>query len=77
MLTCQELTELVTDYLEGHLGLADRVQFKIHLGMCPHCRRFVHGQKLLLDLTGHLPSEPLPEDIQDDLMAAFRDWKKE
>jgi len=77
MLTCQELTELVTDYLEGNLSFADRLQFKMHLGMCPHCRRFVQGQKLLIDLTGQLPPEPLPEEIQDDLLAAFRGWKKE
>ncbi len=77
MLTCQELTELVTDYLEGNLSFADRLQFKMNLGMCPHCRRFVQGQKLLIDLTGQLPPEPLPEEIQDDLLAAFRGWKKE
>ena len=30
-LTCQELVELVTDYLEGALPAAERARFEAHL----------------------------------------------
>ena len=60
MLTCQELTELVTDYLEGSMSFADRVRFQMHIGMCRHCRAFLHDRKLVIGASSGLPAEPIP-----------------
>ena len=38
-MSCQEIVELVTDYLEGALSSTDRKRFEAHLGNCPHCTR--------------------------------------
>ncbi len=38
---CQELVEVITDYLEGTLSPADRARFEAHLAVCPHCSRYL------------------------------------
>ena len=40
-LSCQELVELVTDYLEGSLSPEERARFDEHLGVCEGCRRYL------------------------------------
>ncbi|PKN59392.1 MAG: anti-sigma factor [Deltaproteobacteria bacterium HGW-Deltaproteobacteria-14] len=77
MLSCQELTELVTAYLEGRLGLLDRLRFRMHIGMCQHCRTYLREQKLVIAAVGHLPAEPIPDGVRDELLDRFRDWKGE
>ncbi|WP_137152699.1 zf-HC2 domain-containing protein [Devosia sp. FKR38] len=41
MLSCRELSETATDYLEGALTLRQRVGVTMHLLMCKHCRAYV------------------------------------
>ena len=77
MLTCQELTELVTDYAEGHLSLWDRMRFRMHLGMCKHCRAYVHDRKMTVQTVGKLEPEPIPDVVRDELLERFRDWKRD
>ena len=36
-LTCKELTELITDYLEDLLPHTERVRIEEHLSVCPAC----------------------------------------
>jgi len=33
-MSCQELVDLMTEYLEGSLPFTDRIRFQIHLGFC-------------------------------------------
>ncbi|MGH3250243.1 MAG: zf-HC2 domain-containing protein, partial [Trebonia sp.] len=40
-LVCQEVVELVTDYLEGALSSADNRRFEAHLAGCPHCTEYL------------------------------------
>ena len=32
-LSCQELADLITEYLEGSLTFSERIRFQIHLGL--------------------------------------------
>lgn len=75
MLTCKELTELVTDHLEGRLPLGQRVRFQLHLGLCPRCRAHLRQMKVTLETLGRLPAEPVPADVRDELLARFRDLR--
>ena len=77
MLTCQELTELVTDYLEGRLSLWDRVRFHLHIGMCRHCRAFLRDRWMTFQTLGRMPADPIPPDIREELLDKFRNWKRE
>ncbi len=76
MLSCKEITELVTDYLEGRLGLGQRLSFFLHVSMCRHCRAYIAQMKATTRALGHLPPEPVPAEVADRLRAAFGDFKR-
>ncbi len=76
MLTCRELTELVTDYVEGRLSFLDRLRFQMHLGMCRSCRAYLRQVKQTIRALGELPPESIPPDMQRALCERFRDWKR-
>jgi predicted anti-sigma-YlaC factor YlaD len=75
MLVCRDITELVTDYVEGQMSLIDRLRFQLHLGMCRHCREYVSQMRRTLELTGSLPRQAPPPDVEAELVRRFRDWK--
>jgi anti-sigma factor RsiW len=73
-LSCQELVELVTDYLEGALSPTERVRFEAHLAECPGCDRYVEQMRATIVLVGasaDLEARPEVAALRD----AFRDWK--
>jgi anti-sigma factor RsiW len=71
--TCQELVELVTDYLDGALDDARRDQFEAHLNGCPACEQYVEQLRVTLRLAHDLAAlERRPEVAA--LLDAFRDW---
>jgi anti-sigma factor RsiW len=74
MLTCQQLTELITEYTEGHLPLVRRLQFEMHLGMCRHCRAYLRQMKATVRTLDKLPQEPIPIpcELEAELLARFR-----
>ena len=75
-LTCRELVELVTDYLEGALPVNDRLDFERHLVWCSWCRDYVDQMRVTIELTG-APDEAEPASpLREQLLDAFRDWKK-
>jgi anti-sigma factor RsiW len=76
-MTCQELVELVTEYLEGTLAPADRLRFDAHLGTCPGCTAYVEQMRTTIRVLGKLSEESLSEDARRDLLATFRTWKAE
>lgn len=76
MLSCQQLTELVTDYVEGRMPLWKRLQVEMHLGMCKHCRAYLNQMKQTVRTLGQMPTENMPVDVRDELMKRFRDLGK-
>ncbi len=75
-LTCQELVELMTDYLEDALSQADRLRFEEHLGICPGCATYLDQMRRTIEVTGHLGGESLDPRVRDRLLDLFRDWKR-
>ncbi len=51
LVVCQQLVELVTDYLEGDLAPADRAAVEAHLAQCGHCHGYVEQVRRMLALT--------------------------
>lgn len=76
-LTCRELVELVTDYLEDTLPAADRARFESHLAGCAGCRRYLAQMNATIKVMGALTEENIPARGRDELLEAFRDWKRE
>ena len=76
-LTCQELVELVTDYLEGILVPEERARFERHLSICPGCVTYVEQFRETIALTGALREEDVPQPARSALLAQFANWRNE
>jgi anti-sigma factor RsiW len=74
-MACQELVEVITDYLEGTLPELDRARFEIHLASCPACQEYVQQMKAVVRLTGKLTVRSLEPQTVDSLLGAFRRWR--
>jgi len=72
MLNCQQLTELITEYLEGRMSFWRRFAFQMHLGLCRHCRAYLRQMKATVQALGHLPEEQIPPDLKADLLQRFK-----
>jgi hypothetical protein len=75
--TCQEIAELVSDYLEGVLPAARRALFELHLAGCRNCTLYVGQMRATVAVTGRLGAADIPPEIQGELLAAFRTWAAE
>jgi anti-sigma factor RsiW len=75
-LSCQELTELVTDYLEGALPPSEQARFEEHLAECGNCEIYLDQIRATIRLTGTLAPEELSPEAEGALLEAFRDWKR-
>jgi anti-sigma factor RsiW len=74
-LTCKELVEIITDYLENRLPSSERSRFEAHLAGCTGCTNYVSQMRRTITLLGSLTEEDLPPQTQQDLLAIFQNWK--
>ena len=74
-LSCQELVELVTNYLEGDLAQEERASFEHHIAGCGGCHEYVQQMRQTIELTGRLTPADVSPEAEAALLAAFRDWK--
>ena len=74
-LACQQVVELVTEYLEGALSARDRRRFEAHLRRCPHCTEYIDQMRTVIRLTGSLTPEDLSPEVQDQFLSVFHRWK--
>ena len=75
-LTCAQIVELVTAYLEGALEPDDRERFEEHLVFCDGCDRYLEQMRLTIDVTGRLEPGELPPALEERLLEAFRGWRE-
>ena len=74
-LTCKEVVELVTDYLEDELPSAERARLDAHLQDCGPCRSYLHQMRTTIDLVGSLTPSDVDLAMERELLHAFRGWK--
>jgi anti-sigma factor RsiW len=72
-MTCQELVELVTDYLEGALRREDVARFEAHVAACPGCETYLAQVQTTIALTRASGEAVDPNEVSP-LLDAFRDW---
>jgi anti-sigma factor RsiW len=75
-ISCQELVELVTDYLEGALPPDDVARFEHHLALCEGCAFYVEQIRMTVAALGRIGPDDVPADVRDGLVAAFRDFRR-
>lgn len=74
-LVCQQVVELVTDYLEGALSPADRRRFEAHLATCPNCTEYLAQMRATIALTGTLTPADLTPEMRAEFTALYRRWR--
>ena len=75
-MTCKELVELVTEYLEGALAKDVRMKMEEHLSRCDGCTNYLEQMRQTIRLTGRVWEHSLTSQQRDDLFRLFRDWQK-
>lgn len=75
-LTCQQLVELITSYLDDALPQADYQRLERHLALCLGCRAYLEQMRVTLQVLGGLSTEDIPEDLREELLTAFRSLRK-
>jgi anti-sigma factor RsiW len=74
-LTCQQVVELVTAYLEDGLSPEDRERFEQHLASCIGCRNYLEQMRRTIETTGRVQLA-LPAELEEKLLEAFRGWPR-
>ncbi|MGH8894625.1 MAG: anti-sigma factor family protein [Actinomycetes bacterium] len=74
--TCQEVVELVTDYVEGALPTDEVSLFEQHINFCDGCVVYLDQMRATVSAVGRLQERDVPPDTRDRLLTAFRDWRR-
>ena len=75
-LSCREMVELVTDYLEDALPGTERARFEAHIAGCDGCTAYLELMRATIALTGRLTEEQIPPGALEALLREFRDWRE-
>jgi anti-sigma factor RsiW len=76
-MSCRELVEVITDYLDGTMAAEDRARFDAHLAECPYCVNYLDQMRETIASLGELSEEALSPETRAELLAAFRGWRVE
>jgi anti-sigma factor RsiW len=73
-LTCKELVEVITDYLEGRMPADRRLLFEEHVAFCAWCQTYLDQMRETIRVTGTLREEDLSPETREELLDVFRHW---
>jgi anti-sigma factor RsiW len=74
-MTCRELVELATDYLEGALPDPERARLEAHLEQCDGCQNYLEQMRRTIRATGMLTEDEVPPEGRDELLRVFQAWR--
>lgn len=69
MFNCDDVIQLLTDYIDGELEPEAQAQLDQHFKVCPPCVSFLETFKVTIELTGTFKCEDIPEDVSRKLHA--------
>ncbi len=76
-LACQQVVELVTEYLEGFLSRSEHKRFEGHLRGCPNCTAYLEQMRVTIWATGTLRAEDLSPEAAEEFTELFREWRRD
>ena len=75
--SCQEMIEVVTNYLDDALPPDEQQRFERHLSYCAGCNTYVDQIRETIRQTSMVPrEESLPPALREAIVAQFRRWKQ-
>lgn len=75
-ISCHELVELVTEYLEEAMAPSERARLEVHLNGCRSCRHYLDQMRKTIDVVGEIPEESVAPQAREELLEVFRAWKR-
>jgi predicted anti-sigma-YlaC factor YlaD len=72
-ISCQQVVELVTDYLEGSLAREESALFEQHLNFCDGCEWYLDQMCSTVAAVGRIGETDVPPAMRERLLVAFRD----
>jgi anti-sigma factor RsiW len=72
-LTCAQVVELVTAYLEQRLSPADMERFEEHLVFCDGCATYLDQVRATIAAAGTLRRDHIPAGLKERLLETFRE----
>lgn len=72
MKTCEDTTQLLSDYLEGALSKEESTQLSSHIGRCPACEAFIKSFKLASEATRGVLMKQIPQDFNTRLQSFLK-----
>jgi anti-sigma factor RsiW len=75
-ISCQEVVELVTSYLDQTLPPDDATLFEQHINFCDGCEWYLDQMRATISTVGRINEDEVPPETRDKLLAAFREWKR-
>jgi anti-sigma factor RsiW len=73
-LSCQQMVELVTEYLDGVMEPRRRARFEAHLAGCDGCSNYLEQFRTTVAVVGRIEVADVPESVMNELVSAFRSW---
>ena len=74
-LSCAEVVELVTDYLEGRLPPEERRRFDEHVSGCDGCVAYLEQMRATIATAGRLRETELRPELEERGLLSFRNWR--
>jgi anti-sigma factor RsiW len=74
-LTCREVVELLSDYLEDMLPAREHARVEAHLATCPECTAYLDQLRATIGTLGRLREQDVPPPLRARLLTAFRGWR--
>jgi predicted anti-sigma-YlaC factor YlaD len=75
-IACQEVVELLTDYLEGALQPEQVSEIEAHLKLCDGCAVYLDQMRETIRLLGTVPAQSLSDTALTELLSAFHDGRR-
>jgi predicted anti-sigma-YlaC factor YlaD len=70
--TCRDMSELVTDYMEGATSVRLRLTMWLHLLRCDACRHYFDQMRRTIALIGSGQVAPPDQALEDAVLATRR-----
>ena len=76
-LNCQEVVELVTEYLEQALLPEKQAQFEKHVENCPGCDIYLQQVQQTIMMLRKLSEQQTFPETKQELLEIFQNWKQD
>ncbi|TNE92195.1 MAG: hypothetical protein EP330_02385 [Deltaproteobacteria bacterium] len=74
MKNCQQIAALASAYADGELSGVEWAELRMHLWLCPPCRKYVEQIELTREVLEKLPTDEVPQEVQSELLGRFKQW---